>query len=450
MPERSQSDQIGAERLGEVAELLAIPSVSADPVRAPAVREAAAWVAEFVGRAGGRAEVVDWSGSPLVDGLISASVDPDGAPTVLCYGHVDVQPPEPLDLWEVEPFAATVRDGWLYGRGVADDKAQLWALLCGARDLAAAGELPVNVRVCCDGEEEVGGSSIVEYLEEHLGAPAACVIFDTPKLDDDTPVFTIGARGTLYLHVEVRTGRRDLHSGVYGGAALNALHVLQRALGRLFVDDVKLIEPLHAGVVPPTDEELESWSRLPPGAELLADQGAAPAGTDAGEEFYLRTWGLPSLDVNGVEGGSPVQPKTIVVAEARANLSMRLARGQDVDDMSVVVERELRRDLPEAATLELTVVSSCNPGRTSPTSAPVQLARAAFERAIGREPLLLRSGGSLPMMPFLERRGVPAIVTGFAVPDSNMHAPNERVRLADLADAVGAATETFRAFAALR
>ena len=203
-------------------------------------------------------------------------------------------------------------------------------------------------------------------------------------------------------------------------------------------------------MIPPTAEEVETWRRLPPGAALLDDQGAAPARGDSGDEFYLRTWALPSLDVNGVEGGSPVQPKTIVVAEARANLSMRLAHGQDFEDMAAVVERELRRGIPDAATLDLTVVSACNPGRTSPTSPPIRLARAAFERAIGREPLLLRSGGSLPMMSFLERRRIPAIVTGFAVPDSNMHAPNERVRLADLADAVAAARETFVAFAALR
>jgi acetylornithine deacetylase/succinyl-diaminopimelate desuccinylase-like protein len=435
--------RLDAGDLAELTSLLAIPSISADPERVGAVAEAADWVADYVTAAGGRAEVVDWNGSPLVDGVVPANGGADSAPTVLCYGHFDVQPPAPLDRWRSDPFEATLVDEWLVARGVADDKGQLWALLRAAAGLRREGALPVNVRFCCDGEEEVGGSSIVEFLEEHAGSTVACVIFDTPMLDRETHVFTTATRGTLSMHLEVRTGKRDLHSGIYGGAALNAVHVLVRALGNLFAADGSLVDELHAQVEPVPVEERRAWAALRPGGELLAEQGAAPAGPTAGAELYVRTWARPSLDVNGVEAGSPVQQKTIVVAEARANLTMRLASGQSATALFPVVDRVLRRGLPESARLELTVLSACDPGRIRADAPAVRAAGQAFERALGRRPLLLRSGGSLPVMPLLERLGIPGIVTGFAVPDSNMHAPNERMRTSDLADAVAAARETF-------
>jgi acetylornithine deacetylase/succinyl-diaminopimelate desuccinylase-like protein len=441
------SAPLEAEAIAELASFLAIPSISADTAHASSVREAAQWIVEYVRGAGGTAQVVDWNGSPLVDGYLEASEASTGAPTVLCYGHFDVQPPGPAEHWENNPFEATLRDGWLVARGVADDKGQLWALLRAARELRRAGVLPVNVRFCCDGEEEIGGASIVEFLEEHASSPVACVIFDTPMLDRDTHVFTTATRGTLYMHLEVRTGRRDLHSGIYGGAALNAVHVLVRALGNLFTADGGLVDELRLDVEPAPETEREAWAALRPGEELLEEQGAAAAGANAGLEFYTRTWEHPSLDVNGIEAGSPVQQKTIVVAEARANLSLRLAAGQTAAALFPVVDRVLRRGLPASAQMELTQMSACDPGRVAADAPAVRLAADAFERVLGRRPLLLRSGGSLPIMPLLERLGIPGIVTGFAVPDSNMHAPNERMRSSDLADAVAAARETLAALA---
>jgi acetylornithine deacetylase/succinyl-diaminopimelate desuccinylase-like protein len=438
-----------ASEVAELSELLRIPSVSSDPGRAGDMRAAAAWIAQFVVRAGGEAKLLQQAGRPLVDALIPASRNADEAPDVLCYGHYDVQPEAPRALWSSDPFEPEVRDGWLYARGVADDKGQLWALLRAAADLAAEGELPVNVRFCCDGEEEIGGTSIVEFLDAHAGEAKACVIFDSSMLDEETPVFTIATRGTLYLHVEVRTGERDLHSGVYGGAALNALHVLTAALGNVVQQDGRLPEPLQAGVRAPTEAEIREWVSLPAGAAVLESQGAAPADGRAAEEFYLRTWALPSLDVNGIEGGSPVLQKTIVTSSARANLSMRLAPGQTVEELAPVLERLLRRDLPDGAELTVDVVASCDPGLVAGDSRAIALAGAAFERATGKRPLLLRGGGSLPIVPLLERLGIPAVVTGFDVPSGNIHAPNERMLLTHLALAVAAARETFLAFADL-
>lgn len=440
---------LNATELAELVELLRIPSVSSDPDHAGDMHAAAAWIAEFVERAGGEATLLEQGGRPLVDGLIPASRDPGSAPVVICYGHYDVQPAAPLEAWSSDPFTPEVRDGWLYARGVADDKGQLWALLRAAADLAAAGELPVNVRFCCDGEEEIGGTSIVEFLDTHAGTAKACVIFDTAMLDEETPVFTIATRGTLYLHVEMRTGVRDLHSGVYGGAALNALHVLIAALGNVVPRDGRLPAPLQAGVLPPSEAELDAWRSLPSGDSTLESQGAAASDRRAADEFYLRTWALPSLDVNGIEGGSPVLQKTIVTASARANLSMRLAPGQTVEGVVPILEGLLRQGLPETADLTVEVVASCDPGLVRADSRAVALAAGAFERATGHRPLLLRSGGSLPIVPLLERLGIPAVVTGFDVPSGNIHAPNERMLLTHLALARAAARETFLAFADL-
>ncbi len=240
---------MAAEWLDELAEFLRIPSISADAAHAADVVRAAEWVCSFIRDAGGECEVVDWHGQPLAIGEIKSSGGGE-APTVLCYGHFDVQPPDPLELWDSPPFEPEIRDGYLYGRGTVDDKGQLYMLLAAARELARAGELPVNVRFCCDGEEETGGHSIVEFLEvDERGADAA-VIFDSGMIRRDVPAFNLATRGMAYFHVTVRTGERDLHSGVYGGVALNAAHALIRALDALIARDGTLVESLRKGIAP--------------------------------------------------------------------------------------------------------------------------------------------------------------------------------------------------------
>ena len=249
----------------ELSELLRIPSVSADSAHADDVRRAGEWLREYVRRGGGEAELVETDAQPLLVGEIRASKDAESAPTVLCYGHFDVQPPAPLDLWDSEPFEPTVNDGWLVARGVADDKGQLFALLKAAVDLAAEGALPVNVRIACDGEEEIGGHSIVDFVERDERGADACIIFDGGMERRGEPLFFSGTRGLVAFDVYVRTGERDLHSGMYGNAALNAIHALVQALGGVLPRNGRLPEPLRAGIVPPTDEEREGWSRLPSG-----------------------------------------------------------------------------------------------------------------------------------------------------------------------------------------
>ncbi len=238
-----------ADWFDELAELLRIPSVSADPERAGDVREAGRWVCEFIRAAGGTSELADWNGQPLALGELRASRDPERAPTVLCYGHFDVQPADPLALWDSPPFAPEIRGEHLYGRGVADDKGQLFMLLSAARELAQAGQLPVNVRFACDGEEETGGQSIVEFLAADERGADVAVIFDSTMVGPGVPAFNLATRGMAYFHLTLRTGVRDLHSGVYGGAALNAAHALIRTLDSVVAVDGRLAEPLRAGII---------------------------------------------------------------------------------------------------------------------------------------------------------------------------------------------------------
>ncbi|MFL6016186.1 MAG: M20/M25/M40 family metallo-hydrolase, partial [Gaiellaceae bacterium] len=231
--------------LDELSEFLRIPSVSADPQHAGDVRQAGEWVRDFVRRSGGQAELQETDSQPLVIGEIPASSGDGDAATILVYGHFDVQPPAPLELWESEPFEPTIRDEWIYARGVADDKGQLWTLLKGASLLAAEGALPVRLRIACDGEEEIGGQSIVEFLEQDERGADVAVVFDSGMLRRGVPIFNIAVRGMCYMHVKVRSGERDLHSGVMGGAALNGLHALMRALQGVLAVDGRLPEPLR-------------------------------------------------------------------------------------------------------------------------------------------------------------------------------------------------------------
>ena len=433
----------------ELAELLRIPSISADPARAGDVQRAATWVLDFVRAAGGECEIVDWSGQPLVIGELAASGGGGDAPTVLCYGHFDVQPPDPLELWDSPPFEPEVRGEYLYGRGTVDDKGQLYLLLAAARELARAGELPVNVRFCCDGEEESGGNSIVEFIQADDRGADAAVIFDSGMIRRDVPAFNVATRGIAYFHVVVRTGERDLHSGVYGGAALNAAHVLVQALTGLIAQDGTLAEPLRQGIAAPAEEELRSWTELPSGVDELAEAGARPKDPRAADDFYLRTFAEPSLDVNGIVSGSPHLQKTVLPVEAAANVSIRLAPGQQVDVIAPEVDRLLRASLPPGAEAVVEHVSSARPGLVAADSKAVLLGLDAFERALGRRPLLVRSGGTLPIVPALADRGIPAVITGFGLPDSQIHSPNERLLVEYVPRGIAAARELFLAFATL-
>src|SRR4051794_1581685 len=433
----------------ELFELLRIPSVSADPELEDEVVRAAEWVRDFILAAGGEAELVQTEKHPLVVGEMRASGNADRAPTVIAYGHFDVQPEAPLGLWESEPFEPEVRDGWIYGRGVADDKGQLYVLLKAAALLAAEGALPVNVRFTCDGEEESGGHSIVDFLEADERGGDACIIFDGHMPAPGQPAFVTATRGICYFHVRVKTGDRDLHSGLFGGAALNASHVLMQVLEAVLPRDGQVPEPLRAGIIRPTDEEIASWSELETGAEVLAAQGARPSDPDAARDFYLRTVVEPAVDVHGVLSGSPELQKTVIAVEAAANVSIRIVPGQDDEAIAAEMERLMREAAPDGAEVEVETLATAPAALVRPDEQAIKLGQDAFERAVGARPLLIRVGGSLPVMAALEQKGIPTILTGFDLPDGNIHSPNERFRVDHVALGVEAAKELYRSLAQL-
>jgi acetylornithine deacetylase/succinyl-diaminopimelate desuccinylase-like protein len=434
----------------ELAELIAIPSVSADPAHRDDVKRAGEWVCDFIRRIGGTAELTPFGERDLALGEIPASNGAGDAPTVLVYNHFDVQPPAPLELWESDPFELDVRGEWAYGRGVTDDKGQLWIVLRAAQRLVEAGALPVNLRFAFDGEEEIGGHTIADFMTQDERGADACVIFDGGMLRRDVPTIELATRGLVGVDMTVRTGERDLHSGMYGGVALNAIHALIHCLeaGRACPDG-RLPEPLRQGIAPPTPEELEAWAQLPPGGESLSEAGAQPLDAKAAEAFYVRTWAEPSADVNGIVGGKPGIRNTTLSVAASAEFSIRLAPGQDVDTIGAAAERLLRDAAPEGAELEI-VWAGSNPGLVSADAPAIQLAVEAFDKALGMRPLLTRVGGSIPLMPALTEKGIDTILSGFGLPESNIHSPNERFYVPYFAAGIDTVAALFTALGRLR
>jgi acetylornithine deacetylase/succinyl-diaminopimelate desuccinylase-like protein len=412
----------------EAADWLRIPSISIGARNEPALREAAEWAQRRVLAAGGTCELQDTpGGAPLVVGeLRSARED---APTVLIYGHYDVQDPGDEAAWTTPPFEPDIRDGRLYARGACDDKGNFLPLLLVACAMADAGELPVHVRVLVEGAEETGSDDVNHWvLADERGADCA-IAFDTGMLDPDTPALTVATRGMVFASLEVRTGERIAHSGLYGGAALNAFHALNAALSAVLAGpDGRLPGPLRAGIEPPSPEEIATWDALPDGAVVLAEAGAQPADAAAAAEFHTRTMADASLDVHRIAGG---ETRTIVPPVANCDLSVRLAAGQDPSEISGALESLLRAALPEGAELAFSA-ELASPSRFDPASAALRIARDAMARACGREPVLLRSGGTLPILASFSERGMPAIVSGFGLPQDNFHAPDESFTLAGL------------------
>jgi acetylornithine deacetylase/succinyl-diaminopimelate desuccinylase-like protein len=275
------------------------------------------------------------------------------------------------------------------------------------------------------------------------------VIFDGGMLERDVPTIELATRGLVTYELTVRAGERDLHSGMYGGVALNAIHALMRSLEAVLAGpDGRLPEPLREGIAVPTAEELEAWSELRPGEEALAEQGAKPLDGKAAEEFYVRNWAEPSADVNGILGGKPGVRNTTISAAASAEFSVRLAPGQDVETIGAAAERLVREAAPEGAEVDL-AWEGANPGLVRADAPAVQLALDAFEEALGIRPVLTRVGGSIPLMPALAEKGIDTILSGFALPDSNVHAPNERFLVPYFAAGIDTAAALFTALGRL-
>jgi acetylornithine deacetylase/succinyl-diaminopimelate desuccinylase-like protein len=411
--------------LDELFDWLRIPSISTGGGDPADLQRAAEWAAAKVRAAGGEAELVEVreGGNPLVVGELRASANADAAPTVLIYGHYDVQGAEPLDLWTSPPFDPEVRDGRVYARGAADDKGNFLGLLAAACDLASEGALPVNVRVAVEGEEEAGGESISQWLKDDPRGADAAVVYDSGMVSPEIPAITVGLRGVHLVTFDVRAAQRDLHSGMYGGSALNALHALHQALAAVIPGpDGRARDELRVGIAAPTAEERASWAGLPSGDDALAAAGARPAYEGAGAEYVERNGSDTAVDVDQIVAGDT---RTVIPAVARATVSIRVAPGQDVHAMGATLERLITEALPAGA--ELTVVSrhSAPPAHFPADSPVMKIAGAAIERAVGAPVAYVRSGGAIPFVADLAAKGIPTIVTGFVLPDDPFHAPNE-------------------------
>ena len=399
-----------------------------------------------VRRAGGTAELVPTpGGAPLVVGDLRSARK--NAQTVMIYGHYDVQDPGDLELWDSPPFEPTIRDGRIYARGATDDKGNFFPLLHVACALAAAGDLPVNIRVLIEGAEESGSDDVGEWVRADARGADAVIVFDSGMVDADTPALTLATRGMVFAHVEVRTGTQTAHSGMYGGAALNAFHALHRALGAVLAGpDGRLPEPLRAGVQPPSPAEIESWAELPPGADELAGAGARPADPAAETEFYVRTTAEPSLDIHRMEGG---QARTIVVPVASADLSVRIVGGQRSDEIAAQPRGAAARRAARRRRADVLVPSA--PSRRRSTRSRRRCRRRGA-RSRGPSAASRRwsaRAARCPSWPRSPSAGIPAIVSGFSLPEDALHAPNESYRLVALEQGAAAARALYEELAGL-
>ena len=392
--------------LAALLDFLRIPSVSSGGGDAAALRTAAEWVAAQIVAAGGTARLVETPRNPLVTGELAASRD--GAPTVVLYGHYDVQSAEPLAEWTSPPYEPEVRDGRLYARGATDDKGQILPLLWAARELAAARELPVNVRFL---DRRRGG----DRRPQRRALAARRRRARPTRRSRSTRACPTRRRrswsprraGTMHLRIEVRSADNDLHSGA-GNTVLNAAHVLHRVLAAVLPDEHgRLPEPLRAGRSEPTDVERAGWRRLPGGATDIERLGGRPHDPGAVDDRYRRIGYEPAIDVHGIEAGDAHQVRTQIPATARAMLSMRLAPGQTSAQLWPVLERMLRAAVPAGADVQITLNNACEPARVDPGHPVTRIAVEALQRAAGVAPVMVPAGGSLPVLAGFAARGIP-------------------------------------------
>ncbi len=426
--------------------LIRLPTVGALPEHGADMAAGAAFMAEEVRRAGGEATIVASSAAPLVIGEVPPSDGRANPRRVLIYGHYDVQPVGDLDRWESPPFEPTVRNGYLYARGASDDKGNFFQALVAVQRLRAEGRLPVHVTFLIDGEEETSGESAIQWVESLDDLPDIGVIWDGGMLSPNQPAIETGVRGLCYRKVTVTTGTLDGHSGLFGGAALNAAHALTRVLAGVQAVDGRLPGALHEGVGPVSDAERAAWEQMPSGASLLADAGLRPADGDAAAAFAERTLASPSVDVHAVWCGDADAVKTVIPSVAHAMVSIRLAPGQDPAVIGPVFQQLLRDGAPLGADVTITHLGDASPALMDPDHPVMQVASRAIGAAVGAPVVPVRSGGTLPIFAAMVAR-MPTVLTGFALPDDAIHSPNERMRLVNLGMGVRAGMAMLEAFA---
>lgn len=427
--------QVNRERyLDELKALLAIPSISALPEHAGDVRRCAEWCADEMRRIGlQNVRLVETPGNPVVYGDWLGA---EGAPTILFYGHYDVQPVDPIGLWESPPFEATVRDGEIYARGAADDKGQVFMHLKAIEaHLRQNQRLPVNIRLILEGEEEVGSANLDEFIKAHKAELAAdvVVISDSAMFARGVPSICYGLRGLAYFQVDLRGSATDLHSGSFGGALANPAFVLAQMLAQMKDRSGRIKIPgFYDQVRELTDEERKAWASLPFNEKTYRkDFGIPKVFGETGYSTLERTWARPTFEVNGLLSGFTGEgAKTVLPAVAMAKVSMRLVPDQDPETIADLFQKYVDDIAPKTVEVKVTRMHGGKPWMTSFDNAYVQAAGRAIEKGFGRAPIFTREGGSIPVVStFQEELGLPAVLFGVGLPDENAHAPNEKLDL---------------------
>jgi acetylornithine deacetylase/succinyl-diaminopimelate desuccinylase-like protein len=424
------------QQLDSLMELLRIPSVGMEPEREQDMHRAADWLAEHLRSMGmSRVEMPVTDGYPVVYGeWLGAGED---APTLLAYGHYDVQPVDPVDEWKTPPFEPTVIGDDVFCRGSSDDKGQLFAVIAAAEAyLRAEGRLPINLKIMLEGEEELSSPHMAAFVERHRKQLAADVVLicDEAVLDPQTPLIMYGVRGTLYLEVGVHGPAHDLHSGTFGGAVDNPFNVLVRLLAQLQEPDTRRIKipGFYDRVRPLGDAERALLAKVPVSEEIARYLTGVPA--LAGEEGYStieRVSVRPTLEIHGLPGGfTGPGKKTVIPARASAKVSMRIVPDQDPREIAQLFESYLRTLAPSTVELTVETLGASRPTVIDYKAPAIQAIAQAFERGFGAPPVYMRGGGSLPIVAdFQDVLGVPVVLIGFGMPDDNTHAPNEKYHL---------------------
>jgi acetylornithine deacetylase/succinyl-diaminopimelate desuccinylase-like protein len=414
---------------------LRIPSVSTLSEHKPDIEKAARFVRDDLEKMGLRnARLVEGLGNPLV---CAEWLEAKGKPTLLLYGHYDVQPADPLDEWKSPPFEPDVRGDDIFARGAVDDKGQLYLLLKAVEGhLKTNGRLPINVKFLIEGEEECGGEAIESFVKQQgkqLGVDAALVC-DTEMFAPGLPTITLGLRGMVYTEIHVQAARVDLHSGVYGGAAPNPLQAMAEILSRLKDPSGKILIPnFYDDVEPPAPAEKEAWEKLPFDEQkyLETEIGSPSLVGEEGFSVLERTWARPTLEVHGIRGGFIGEgAKTVIPAKASAKVSMRLVPAMDPDKIFQQYKDYVEKLTPRGTKVTVKLYARSPSSLVNPKNHFIETAARALKETFGKETVYIRSGGSIPVVNLLEQHaGVPSVLMGFGLPDDNLHAPNEKFHL---------------------
>jgi len=420
--------------LEELKEFVGIPSISSSTAHRPDMKRAAEWLAAAMRKAGlEHVEVMQTDGHPVVYG---DWLHAPGKPTALVYGHYDVQPPDPVDQWETPPFEPVIRDNKLYGRGATDDKAQLYVHVKTAEAfLQAGGGLPVNLKFCIEGEEEIGSPHLQPFLEAHREKMRAdlIAISDGPMHSEDQPSICCGLRGMCALELTVRGAKTDLHSGLYGGGVANPATALVQLLSTMHDREGRVtVAGFYDKVHELPDAEKESLGRLTFDEDRLSRELGVPGlFGEKGYSFLERTSVRPTLEINGIYGGYQGEDiKTIIPSSATAKISCRLVDDQDPEEIMRRIQEHIAAHRPEGVTVEIKPMHGGKPYVISPGHPYIRAAESAYREGFGKPPVFIRSGGSIPIVQvFSGLLDAPVIMMDLGLPDENLHAPNEHFHL---------------------